>query len=64
MSTSPVAVELAPPAPPRGWPRERVIGYLLVGLWILACIGMLAYLAAVWNPAWFEIYIPPFISGL
>ncbi len=64
MSTSPVAVELAPPAPPRGWPRERVIGYLLVALWILAGIGMLAYLAAVWNPAWFEKYIPTYISGL
>lgn len=64
MSTSPVAVELAPPAPPRGWPRERIIGYLLVGLWILAGIGMLAYLAAVWNPAWFQKYIPTYISGL
>lgn len=64
MSTSPVAVELAPPTPPRGWPRERVIGYLLVGLWILAGIGMLAYLAAVWNPVWFEKYIPTYISGL
>jgi polar amino acid transport system permease protein len=64
MSTSQVAVEPAPPAPPRGWPRQRIVGYLLVGLWILAGIGMLAYLVAVWNAAWFEKYIPTYISGL
>jgi polar amino acid transport system permease protein len=64
MSTSQAAAELAPPAPPRGWPRQRIVGYLLVGLWILAGIGMLAYLVAVWNIAWFQKYIPTYISGL
>ena len=38
------AIELPPPLPPRGWPRERIVGYALVGLWILAGIGLLAYL--------------------
>ncbi len=37
-------VERAPPAPPRGWPRERIAGYVLVGLWILAGIGTGRYL--------------------
>jgi polar amino acid transport system permease protein len=56
--------ELAPPPPPRGWPRERVVGYALVGLWILAGVGLLAYLVAVWNVEWFQKYIPTYISGL
>ncbi|MEQ1953424.1 ABC transporter permease [Mesorhizobium sp. CN2-181] len=58
------SAELAPPKPRRGWPRERVIGYVFVGLWVLAGIGMLGYLANAWNLAWFEKYIPTYISGL
>jgi polar amino acid transport system permease protein len=58
------AVELAPPRPPRGWPRKRVVGYALVGLWILIGIGLLGYLVAAWNPEWFEKYLPAYISGL
>jgi polar amino acid transport system permease protein len=58
------AVELPPPPPPRGWPRQRVVGYGLVGLWILAGVGLLAYLVAVWNVEWFQKYIPTYISGL
>jgi polar amino acid transport system permease protein len=58
------AIELPPPPPPRGWPRQRVVGYGLVGLWILAGVGLLAYLVAVWNVEWFQKYIPTYISGL
>jgi polar amino acid transport system permease protein len=64
MKTAHEAVELPPPAPPRGWPRERVLGYGLVGLWVLAGFGMLAYLVAVWNVAWFQKYVPTYIDGL
>jgi polar amino acid transport system permease protein len=56
--------DLAPPPPPRGWPRERIVGYALVGLWTLAGVGLLAYLVAVWNVEWFQKYIPTYISGL
>jgi polar amino acid transport system permease protein len=58
------AAELAPPRPPRGWPRQRVVGYVLMGLWILAGIGLIAYLVASWNLTWFEKYIPTYLSGL
>jgi polar amino acid transport system permease protein len=58
------ASDLAPPPPRRGWPRARVVGYALVGLWILAGVGLLAYLVAVWNVEWFQKYIPTYISGL
>jgi polar amino acid transport system permease protein len=58
------AAELAPPKQPRGWPRERKIGYALVGLWLLGGVGLLGYLLAVWNLEWFEKYIPTYINGL
>lgn len=58
------AMERAPPRPPRGWPRQRIIGYCVMGLWILVGLGMASYLAAVWNLQWFEKYIPTYIAGL
>lgn len=58
------AGEAPPPPPPRGWPRQRVIGYALVGLWILVGLGIVGYLVRVWSPEWFERYIPTYISGL
>jgi polar amino acid transport system permease protein len=58
------AIELAPPRLPRGWPRDRIIGYALVGLWILAGLGLVGYLIGSWNAAWFEKYIPTYLSGL
>lgn len=58
------AGEAPPPPPPRGWPRQRIIGYALVGLWILVGLGLVGYLVRVWSPEWFERYIPTYISGL
>lgn len=57
-------VMVAPPLPPRGWPRKRILGHLLVGLWVLSGIGLVGYLIGAWNPAWFEKYIPTYLSGL
>jgi polar amino acid transport system permease protein len=53
-----------PPAPPLGWPRARIVGYALVGLWILLGIGLVAYLIGAWNPDLFEKYARSYISGL
>ncbi|MEW9836645.1 ABC transporter permease [Mesorhizobium marinum] len=53
-----------PPRPPRGWPRARIVGYCLMGLWILAGLALVGYLAAAWNLVWFEKYIPTYFSGL
>jgi len=64
MSAVVSAGEAPPPPPPRGWPRQRIIGYALVGLWILVGLGLVGYLVRVWSPEWFERYIPTYISGL
>ncbi|MER9555256.1 ABC transporter permease [Mesorhizobium sp. M0323] len=53
-----------PPPPARGWSRQRVLGHVLVGLWIALGIGMVVYLVAAWNPEFFQKYAPGYISGL
>ncbi|MGX9574454.1 MAG: ABC transporter permease [Mesorhizobium sp.] len=53
-----------PPAIPRGWSRQRVLGYALVGLWIVLGIGMIVYLVEAWNSELFQKYAPGYISGL
>ena len=53
-----------PPPIARGWPRERVVGHLLIGLWIAIGIGLVAYLALSWKTEFFAKYAPAYISGL
>jgi len=58
-----VNVERPPPAA-RGWPLPRIIGYALMGFWICACVGLIAYLASVWNPEFNAKYAPAYLSGI
>ena len=54
----------APPPLARGWPRARIVGYTLVGLWILVGLGLVIYLVLAWNPENFAKYGPLYIEGL
>jgi polar amino acid transport system permease protein len=58
-----VAVERPPPRA-RGWPRARIVGYALVGFWILFGIGIAAYLIYAWNGEFFARYAPAYLQGL
>jgi polar amino acid transport system permease protein len=53
-----------PPPPARGWPRQRVAGYALVGFWILAGLGLVTYLVLAWNPEFVAKYGPAYLSGV
>lgn len=53
-----------PPPPARGWPRERVLGYALMGFWLLAGVYLVFYLITAWNPELFGRWVGPYISGL
>jgi polar amino acid transport system permease protein len=53
-----------PPPVAHGWPRQRIIGYVLIGLWIAAGIGLVTYLVLAWNPVFFAKYAPAYVSGL
>jgi polar amino acid transport system permease protein len=53
-----------PPLPPRGWPRQRILGYALVTLWALVLAGLVAYLVSAWNPELFHKYAWGYVSGV
>ncbi|AZO47032.1 MAG: ABC transporter permease subunit [Mesorhizobium sp.] len=53
-----------PPPRARGWPRSRIVGYVLIGLWIAAGGGIVAYLALAWNSELFAKYGPSYLQGL
>ncbi|GAA2873550.1 polar amino acid transport system permease protein [Aminobacter niigataensis] len=53
-----------PPAPPRGWSRERIMGWAFVGLWAALGISLVTYLFSAWNPELFAKYAPSYLSGL
>jgi len=53
-----------PPAGARGWPRERIIGHVLMGLWIALGLGLVVYLFTAWSPDLFDRYAGKYISGL
>ena len=63
MSATATMVERPPPQA-RGWPRRRVIGYALVGLWIAFGLGIVSYLFFAWNAAFFAKYAPAYLQGL
>lgn len=63
MAAESLAIE-APPPPARGWSRERIAGYALVGLWIAAGIALAAYMVGAWDSELVEKWAPAYLSGL
>lgn len=63
MSITAAIVERPPPRA-RGWPRSRIIGYALVGMWIAFGLGIVAYLVFAWNADFFAKYAPAYLNGL
>lgn len=53
-----------PPPPPIGWPKARILGVTLLGLWILAGLGLLYYLFAAFTMAFFDRYAWKFVNGI
>ncbi|RVD15257.1 ABC transporter permease [Mesorhizobium sp. M4B.F.Ca.ET.017.02.2.1] len=53
-----------PPPRARGWPRSRIVGYVLIGVWVAAGGGIVAYLAFAWNSELFAKYGPSYLQGL
>src|SRR5688572_5576637 len=63
LAIDPAAVEMPPPAA-RAWTRERIVGHVLVGLWLVAGATLAFYLVSAWNPELFDRWMWPYISGL
>jgi polar amino acid transport system permease protein len=50
--------------PVRGWPRERIIGMVLLGLWVALGLGLVLYMFWAWNPDLVSRYGSNYLSGL
>ncbi len=57
-------VQEAPPPPARVWTRARVVGAILVGLWLLAFAALAWWLVTAWNPDLFGRYASKYAQGL
>jgi polar amino acid transport system permease protein len=64
LASSSADIERPPPPLPRPWTGARIVGYLLVGLWILAGLGMVWFLVGSWDPEFFAKYLPWYADGL
>lgn len=61
--------ELIPPqpAPPealRRWTKTRVMGAILLSLWIIGGVALVLWLFAAWSPDKVATYAPKYLSGL
>lgn len=66
MSTDAAAQSAPTPetARPRPWTFTRIAGYALMGFWLLAAIGLVAYLANAYNAQFMSKYGGKFIDGI
>ena len=63
-NTDNVTLVERPPPPARGWPRERVVGTILVALWAALGLGIVLHLITAWDPDLFSRYAPNYLRGL
>lgn len=58
------ATILPPPPQIRSWTRKRIIGNIIVGIWLILFAGLAIYLYNAWRIDLFETYAPRYWSGL
>lgn len=63
-SVSSAATVERPPELARPWTGARIAGIVTLVFWALAGIGLVWYLASVWNLEFFDRWFPQYISGL
>ncbi len=64
MSEQAAAPIYRPAPPPKPWTTERIIGWCLVGFWVLVIGGVLLYLSRAYDTALFDRYAPKYWEGL
>lgn len=63
-SVSSAATVERPPELARPWTGARIAGIVTLVFWALAGIGLVWYLASVWNLEFFDRWFPQYMSGL
>ncbi len=63
-ATNAVDVDDIPAPRTRAWTGERIVGTVLMGMWIAAFAALALYLISAWNPELFQRWAPAYLSGL
>lgn len=64
MSEQAAAPIYRPAPPPKPWTTERIVGWCLVGFWVMVLGGLLLYLTRAYSPELFDKYLPKYVQGL
>ncbi|MBO6716408.1 MAG: ABC transporter permease [Rhizobiaceae bacterium] len=64
MSSDTVSAVDRPPPMARVWTRERVLGHVLMAIWIALGAGIVLFLVQSWKPDLIYRYAPAYLSGL
>lgn len=59
-----IASSTRPAPPPRRWSKARILGVILLSLWIAAGIGLVYYLITAFTPAFADRYALKFLHGI
>jgi len=55
---------MRPPPPARRWSKARILGSVLLGLWIAAGLGLIYYLITAFSWPFFDRYAMKFVHGI
>jgi polar amino acid transport system permease protein len=59
-----IAPQPAPPEAVRPYTLTRLVGRILLGVWLAVLVGLIALVVGGWDPEKFHRYGPSFLSGL
>lgn len=57
-------IHIRPPAPKAKWSKVRIVGTVILGLWIAAGIGLIYYLITAYSQAFADRYAMKFLHGI
>ncbi|GAB4519303.1 MAG: ABC transporter permease [Roseibium sp.] len=63
IAASPATGVRRPPAPPRRWTNTRILGHVLMALWLVSGVSLVWYLGSNVTSPFVEKYWPNYISG-
>ncbi len=64
MTDTTIAQQIRPAPPPRRWTKARIVGSILLTVWIAAGLGLIYYLITAYSQAFADRYLLKFLHGI